>query len=471
MAAPNKRPGVPTNEIGSVETGSRLRVKEFLEENLPGYVDSDTATTRKIYIDLQLKIKRENFKKPEMNAINYALWYSTIMYSRQREMIETDLANLEQKNAKISQEAERLAQLNENPNLNFGESSDEELLAQVEADMNKPDFDDKAYIVNLLRTLQSDANRIRSLEETVNMLSKARREEQLVINTPRRTPAERRLATRPRSILKTGTSAETVPRHETTAIGSELDENEEQEDPEGQENPDEQRDPQDDDARRAREAERARRAEERRRRQEFDCRTLREAHIAPFTGENKDKPFGNNFLRFLATFEEYAGMADEQTKKLELVQRLKGNALMLYYNKVDELGEMPDYDEVVDLMKGVYYCVEVDSTKLSKFRELFQREDQPLDEFYVTFKILFRNYLEVTTGQDDPTIGNGKIMCRALYQKVRKTLRDALDKKCPYMWEKWRTDPFSIDGLYDTLKDLEAALPPREVTKQRPLEN
>ena len=457
--------GIAKENADALVTSTRQKVNDFLEENLPGHVDCDTEENRQVYKELYGKMSRQKFGKKERDSLYYVLFYSTIEFAKQRTKIEEDLYNLEEKHRKIDEEAQRLVEIHDEKVEPPGNASEEELLEQLEEDLKRPEMDIKMYALRLLKLSQNDANRIKTLEETIAVLRQASKQKELVIHTPRRVPRINFKGLRASANSQPSSSGEADNAHNTTRVGDEIDEDDDDAKSEG-----EQPTNGEEEERKARE-QAAQKAENHRRQVEADNRGLREAQIPPFSGDAKDKPYGNNFNRFMNIFDEYAGEADNRTRKLVLIEHLKGRALQLYHNKMDEIGGSPDFEEIVELMKGVFYPVEVDSSKLQKYRELMQREDQHLDEFFVDFKIKFRDFLEVTTGQEDLDMGNGKMMCKGLYHKIRKTLRDALDKKKPYMWEQWRENPFSIDNLYEELKRLEAALPPREQPKQRPPES
>ena len=438
--------GIPRENREGLATRSADRADKFFLDNLPGYNDCSSKINREMYIILKAEYDRQKFDAAEKQSIDYALWYNTIEYSRTRTKLEEDIKNINTRGEVLSEATRKMVGFREANEPSTSGRNDADLRKQIKEDLEKEGADPIEYILNLRKTANEDEKRIRALENAMLLLDENRRREEVVIQTPRRPPEDLRM----RSLRITGrgesrppNSAMTDGRPNRTLVGDEV----------NQENDDEEEEINEDEIRR--------REAERQRAQETDNRALRDAQISNFSGAASDEPYGNNFAKFLFVFEEHAGFADERTKKLVLTQKLRGKAQKLYLNKIEETQEYLDYTSIVELMKSVFYPIEVDSSKLKRYNELRQRDDQLLDDFYITFKIYFRDFLEVTTGQKDETMGNGKMMCRGLYNKVRPVLREAMSRKWPYLWEEWNQKRFTIEQLYVELKALEAALPPR----------
>ena len=116
---------------------------------------------------------------------------------------------------------------------------------------------------------------------------------------------------------------------------------------------------------------------------------LRKAKILPFSGNRNELPYKGNFRRFIGLFSAYAIGTDERTKFEVLVSHLRGQALEFFYKKLEHEPNT-NYAQIVQSFCSVYFSVEHDSTKVSKFNELHQSDTMPLEQFYVEFQIAFR---------------------------------------------------------------------------------
>ena len=437
--------GIPVKGIESMQNRSMTRVEKFLVENLAGYVDCGSNANKTQYKKLKKIYEKWKFNPAEKQSLEYIMWYTLIEHCRVRKTLDDDIERVRERERQVGEEAERLAEYRESGEVeNYDE---EELLQRIEDELKGKDADPKMYILNLRKTAQEDQRKIEALQQSLAVMTEARKRENLIINTPSRPKQSLRFAS-----AGTSRSGENRPpnssssdgRENRTLMGEEI-----RSEDSGEE------DNRESDHSRARQI-------------EADNKALKEVQMGVFTGAASDKPFGNNFARFLCMFEEYAGCADEKTKKFALTQRLRGMAQEMYFHKMEEIEGPMNYESIVELMKSIFYSLEVDSSKMRKFRELHQREDELLDVFFITFKIQFKGYIEIVTGQTDETIGGGKMMCRNFYQKIRPTLRNAFDKRHPFLWEEWNNDPCTIETMYEELKGLEAAFPPRQSEERQP---
>jgi hypothetical protein len=442
--------GLPrTQDIKPGEATAEI-VEKFLTENVPGYMNSETPELLNKYNSIITKLTAAKFPSQTKQLLSRALWFATIAYNEKRQKIDEDIDLLEELKERREQETQRLLEIQNRPGTSSEENAeedDESLGRAADEELAKEGVAARDIIINLLKTSQEDGQKIKLLQETLAAIQATKKEETRYVQTPRRTPNVRfgGLGLRASSMQRPAESGASDGQMNRTHLGVDIKIDEES------------------DA----EQERAEQAQRSARCTAEANRALRDAPITVFTGEAKDKPFGNNFQRFLFTFENHANGADENTKMLVLTGKLKGKALELYYNKTEECKRHLDYKEIVELMESVFYSVEADAAKLKKFRELQQREDQHLDEFLILYKIAFRDYIFITTGQPEENFGGGKMLCNFFYKKTRSTLRQALDKKFPYLWEGWNTNPFTLESLYTELKTLESVLPPTAEQKEK----
>ena len=405
-------------------TKSQEKVYKFFRDNVYGFKTPDELkfVGNNIHRELLKEYDKKNFTEMEKEEIRKVLWYHLISDCWNFDAMESNIARLKAQEGRFYLACLTLEEDKDDAEEAITPKEEEDLRGQARRALALEIPEPEEYIVDLLKTIEMKDRRIKMLEKSIKTIAETGHGEPVVVmrrHTFIGPEQQEEKPLRGRGNIRMMRNTETLsgirePRQERendmADAGAALIQENDHNIVNGQQNNEQQEGncgttPKNDEDEKIIE-DLTKRLQEKATLHRKDMwkdvkklrqacnEKLREAEIEPFTGSSKDKPHGRNFIRFLLTFEDIAGNADEIPRQQKLVDCLSGKARKYYEKEGNKCEDPLRSEEIVELMLEIYHPEEMVEEITASYKQLKQNE-MTVDAFCIAFRNDFRRYKRI----------------------------------------------------------------------------